>query len=173
MPQGLWRREWHTWLGSCPSGKETDHKPCNWGTVLGERRQISLPCQFDVSKKAESSFEIEVPKELIPKLTIFQKVGLMLCLKVPSTKLHLEMWYQRIVQLRLICMLLFQLSCFFFCDCFTVSLYLLNQFSVSCLFFADWFMCTLSLYLHVKLVFSIMLVFCWLIHCIIVPVQPV
>ena len=41
-------------------------------------------------KKAESSFEIEIPKELIPKLTIFQKVYLMTCLNVPPVKLDLE-----------------------------------------------------------------------------------
>ena len=37
-----------------------------------------------------SSFEIEIPKELIPKLTIFQKVYLMTCLNVPPVKLDLE-----------------------------------------------------------------------------------
>ena len=41
-------------------------------------------------KKVESSFEIEIPKELIPKITIFQKVYLMTCLNFPPMKLDIE-----------------------------------------------------------------------------------
>ena len=45
------RREWHTWLGSCPSWKEMDLKPCHWSTILGERKQFPLPCPCDVSEE--------------------------------------------------------------------------------------------------------------------------
>ena len=30
---------------------EIDLKPCNWSTVLGERKQLPLPCQYDVSEE--------------------------------------------------------------------------------------------------------------------------
>jgi len=43
-----------------------------WWTV--EALQILVYVNVMCLKKAESSFEIEIPKELIPKLTIFQKV---------------------------------------------------------------------------------------------------
>ena len=57
-----------------------------WGKESNSHYHAHVMCL----KKAESSFEIEIPKELIPKLTIFQKVYLMTCLNVPPMKLDLE-----------------------------------------------------------------------------------
>ena len=57
-----------------------------WGKESNSHYHAHVMCL----KKAESSFEIEIPKELISKLTIFQKVYLMTCLNVPPVKLDLE-----------------------------------------------------------------------------------
>ena len=57
-----------------------------WGKESNSHYHAHVMCL----QKGESSFEIEIPKELIPKLTNFQKVYLMTCLNVPPMKLDLE-----------------------------------------------------------------------------------
>ena len=54
-----------------------------WGKESNSHYHAHVMCL----KKVESSFEIEIPKELI---TIFQKVYLMTCLNFPPMKLDLE-----------------------------------------------------------------------------------
>ena len=58
-----------------------------WGRESNSHYHANMMCL----KKVSGLFEIEIPKELIPKLTIFQKVYLMTCLQVPPVKLDLEM----------------------------------------------------------------------------------
>ena len=48
-----------------------------WGKECNSHYRASLSCL----KKASESFQIEIPQELVPKLTIFQKVP---CLQVPQ-----------------------------------------------------------------------------------------
>ena len=57
-----------------------------WGRESNSHYHANMVCL----KKVSASFEIEVPKELIPKLTIFQKVYVMTCLQVPPVKLDLQ-----------------------------------------------------------------------------------
>ena len=57
-----------------------------WGRESNSHYHANVMCL----KKMCATFEIEVPKELIPELTILQKVYLMTCLQVPPMKLDLE-----------------------------------------------------------------------------------
>ena len=62
--------------------------PVTGAQFLGEESNSHYHANMMCLKKVESSFEIEIPKEL--NLTIFQKVYLITCLKIPSTNLDLE-----------------------------------------------------------------------------------
>jgi hypothetical protein len=57
-----------------------------WGKESNSHYHANVMCL----KRVSGSFEVEIPEELIPKLTIYQKVYLMTCLQVPPAKLHLE-----------------------------------------------------------------------------------
>lgn len=54
--------------------------PLTGAQFLGKESNSHYHANMVCPKKVDSSFEIDVPKDLLPKLTIFQKVYLMTCL---------------------------------------------------------------------------------------------